>query len=158
MSIMTKLSLRDNHVATLLLANWALAYVFMSTRYTKIYLGIDNNVAPREGLATRGEDAVKSGKISQRTLNKLKRQEAAHANAVEGYTVFVAAILTAAYAGLPHKTINKIGLWYTLSRVAFSLCYSHIETQSLSLLRSLAWWSANISCITGLVLAGKKLK
>lgn len=60
-------------------------------------------------------------------------------------------------AGVSSETINRIGVWYTLSRVAYSLCYSYIESPGLSYIRSVAWWSGNISCITGLVLAGKKL-
>lgn len=147
----------------------------MSARGAKIYYGIDNNVAPREDLSKYGEAAVKAGKLSQRTLNKLKRQEAAHANAVEGYPLFVAAsmclgpclwavidmligtVLLSVVAGVPNEQINTIGVWYTLSRVAFSLFYSYIESPSLSSLRSVAWWSGNISCITALVQAGKKL-
>ncbi|KAJ6103460.1 hypothetical protein N7486_005887 [Penicillium sp. IBT 16267x] len=144
-SILTTLGLRaapgeqvPNHAATLLLANWVLAYGLMSTRLTERYYGIDNNTAPREDLTTFGEAAVKAGKLDRRTLNKLKRQEAAHANAVEGYSLFVAAILTAAYAGVPKETINAID-------------------EIAQLPRSVAWWSGNISCITGLVLAAKKL-
>jgi uncharacterized MAPEG superfamily protein len=63
----------------------------MSTRGSKMRLGLDHNVLPREDLSKYGEAAVKAGKISQKTLNKLKRKEAAHANAVEGYPLFVAA-------------------------------------------------------------------
>jgi hypothetical protein len=80
-----------NFAAGFLVANWALAYGLMSTRGSKMYYGLDHNVAPREDLSKYGEAAVKAGKISQRTLDKLKRQEAAHANAVEGYPLFVAA-------------------------------------------------------------------
>ncbi|KAJ5901387.1 hypothetical protein N7504_007381 [Penicillium tannophilum] len=144
-SILTTVGLRatpgeqvPNHAATLLLANWALAYGLMSTRLTKIYYGIDNNIAPREDLATFGEAAVKAGKLDRRTLNNLK-------------------LFTAAYAGVPSETINTIGVWYTLSRIAYSLCYTYIEKKSLSYLRSVTWWSGNISCITGLALAAKKL-
>lgn len=95
---MTTLGLRaapgqqpPNHAATFLLANWVLAYGLMSTRGAKMYYGIDHNVAPREDLAKYGEAAVRAGKLTQRTLDKLKRQEAAHANAIEGYPLFVAA-------------------------------------------------------------------
>ncbi|KAJ5260528.1 Glycoside hydrolase family 28 [Penicillium angulare] len=116
-SIVNTLGLRSvpgvptpNHAATLLLVNWFFAYGVMSTRVTKTRLRIDNNVAPREDLATLGEAAVKSGKIDRKALNKLKRQEAAHANAVEGYSFFVAAILTALFAGVPNETINTIGV------------------------------------------------
>lgn len=65
--------------------------MLMNTRPTKMYLGLDHNVAPREDLAKYGEAAVQAGKLSRRTLNRLKRQEASHANAVEGYPLFVAA-------------------------------------------------------------------
>jgi uncharacterized MAPEG superfamily protein len=80
-----------NHAASLLLANWVIAYFWTSTRLQKISLGIDNNVAPMEDLATLGQAAVKSGKVSRSTLNRLKRQEAAHANAMENFPVFAAA-------------------------------------------------------------------
>ncbi|KAJ5689823.1 hypothetical protein N7462_004215 [Penicillium macrosclerotiorum] len=191
-SLLTTLGLRDapgeqpppNHAALLLLANWAIAYLWMSTRIPKILLGIDNNVAPREDLTKYGEEAVKLGKISRYTLNKLKREEAAHANAMEGYTLFVATsmyflpawairpesiqtyfqsvlieiALIAVFAGVPNRDINMFGVWYTLSRIAFSLCYSYIETPALSYMRSLAWWSGNISCIHGLLMAAKRLQ
>lgn len=80
-----------NFAAGFLVANWAFAYCLMSPRVSKMRLGLDHNVSPREDLSKYGEAAVKEGKISQKTLNKLKRQEAAHANAVEGYPLFVAA-------------------------------------------------------------------
>ncbi|CAL5869956.1 uncharacterized protein PFLUO_LOCUS4189 [Penicillium psychrofluorescens] len=147
----------QNHASTLLLANWALAYVLMSTRVQKNFYGLDHNVMPRDDLSKYGEAAVQAGKLDRRTLNKLKRQEAAHANAQEGYPFFVAAILVSLYAGVDNETINTIGVWYTASRVVFSLLYTYIESSGASYLRSVAWWSGNISCITGLILAGKKL-
>ncbi|KAJ5086263.1 hypothetical protein NUU61_007570 [Penicillium alfredii] len=163
-AILTTLGLRaapgqqpPNHASAFLVANWLFAYVLMSTRGSKFRYGIDNNVAPREDLSKYGEAAVQAGKLSRSTLNKLKRQEAAHANAVEGYPLFVAAIILSVLAGVPNETINTIGVWYTASRIAFSLAYSYIESKPLSFLRSVVWWSGNISCITGLVLAGKKL-
>ncbi|KAJ5691669.1 hypothetical protein N7488_012404, partial [Penicillium malachiteum] len=144
-----------NYAAIYLLVNWAFAYVFMSPRGSKIYYGIDNNVSPREDLRVLGEAAVRSGRLEQRVLDKLKREEAAQANTIESYSIFVASILGASFAGVPAETVNTIGIWYTISRVAFSLCYSYIETQSWSYLRSAAWWSSNICCATGLVLAAK---
>lgn len=180
-SLLTTLGLRavpgeriPNHAALLLLGNWFYAYGVLSTRVAKTKLGewhrilsqdqdliflsgIDNNVAPREDLQTLGEAAVKAGKIDRRTLNKLKRQEASHANAVEGFAFFAAAILTATFAGVPSDTINAIGIWYSFSRISHSLCYTYIESNPWSYLRSVAWWSGNISCITALVLASKKL-
>lgn len=66
-------------------------------------------------------------------------------------------MLLSVFAGVPNETINKIGLWYTVSRVTFHVLYSYIERGPSSYLRSVAWWSGNASCITGLLLAGKKL-
>ncbi|KAF7713424.1 Uncharacterized protein PECH_001566 [Penicillium ucsense] len=163
-SLLTTLGLRSapdgripNRAASLLLANWVIAYLWMSTRYAKIALGIDNNIAPREDLATIGEAAVQSGKISRRKLDKLKRDEAAHANAIENYSVFAAAILIAVIAKVPNKAVNRYGLWYTASRIAFSFCYSYGETRMMSNFRSAFWWSGNISCICAFVAAAKNL-
>lgn len=66
-------------------------------------------------------------------------------------------VLLAVQAGVPGETINKIGAWYTVSRVVFGLAYIFIESEALSFVRSGAYWSGNISCISALVLAGKKL-
>ncbi|KAJ5432392.1 uncharacterized protein N7458_011548 [Penicillium daleae] len=73
------------------------------------------------------------------------------------FRFFVAATLIAVYAGVPSETVNIFGVWYTVSRVALSHCYSYIETPSLSYLRSAAWWAGNISCVTGIIAAAKKL-
>lgn len=165
-----------NHAAGYLIANYILAFGLMSTRGAKVRLGIDHNAAPREDLIKYGEAAVQSGKISRSTLNQLKRREAAHANSMEGFSFFVGAsaflplcfwplfdidandvVLLAVTAGVPSETINGIGLWYTASRVAFGLAYAFIESGPSSYLRSVFWWSGNVSCITALVLASKKL-
>jgi uncharacterized MAPEG superfamily protein len=90
----------------LLAANWFLAYCFMSIRGEKLYYGLDHNVSPREDLYKYGERAVQAGKLSRRTLEKLKRKEAAHANAQEGYPLFVAASKYLASCSMPpHKLI-----------------------------------------------------
>ncbi|KAJ5186727.1 hypothetical protein N7449_011491 [Penicillium cf. viridicatum] len=146
-----------NHASALLVVNWFFAYLLTSPRGAKIRLGLDHNANPREDLTTYGEAAVQSGKITRRALDQLKRQTSAHANVQEGFTLFVAAILVSLYAGLPNETLNAVGVWYSVSRVAYHLFYVKIETHSLSFLRSAAWWSSNISCLYALVQASKKL-
>lgn len=66
-------------------------------------------------------------------------------------------VLLAVQAGVPSETINGIGVWYTVSRVAFGVAYAYIESEPWSFLRSVFWFSGNAACITALVLAGKKL-
>ena len=41
---------------------------------------------------------VKEGKLDRKTLNRVKRWESAHANAVEGYSLFVGGVVS-----LPHS-------------------------------------------------------
>lgn len=118
---------------------------------------------------------MQSGKLSRRTLDKLKRNEAAHANSMENFAFFAAAsmlfpdlllfevkltipVLLAVQAGLPSETINKIGASFTLCRVVFGLAYIYIESEGLSFLRSIAYWGGNISCISAIVMAGRKLQ
>ncbi|MCJ1447994.1 MAG: hypothetical protein MMC23_008507 [Stictis urceolatum] len=68
--------------------NWFYAYAVLSTRAMKSRLGIDHNVCPREDVTKYGEQAVRNGKITSAQLAKLKRNEAAHANTVEGFALF----------------------------------------------------------------------
>ncbi|RAL01464.1 MAPEG family protein [Aspergillus ibericus CBS 121593] len=163
-SILTTLGLQatanepiPNNAVAYLIGNWFFAHGVLSTRPAKRLLRLDHNVAPREDLTTYGEAAVQAGKITRRQLNRLKRQEAAHANAIEGFPLFVAAMLVALHTDLPNDTINGIGAWYTVSRVAFGLAYVLIESEGWSFLRSVLWWSGNVSCITALVVGGRKL-
>ncbi|BAE66571.1 hypothetical protein F9C07_12820 [Aspergillus flavus] len=147
----------SNHAVAYLLANWLISFGVFSTRREKLKLGIDHNQAPREDLAKFGEAAVQSGKITRQTLNRLKRQEAIMANSAEHYPLFVAAILVALHAGVSNDIINRIGLWYAVSRLAFGFCYKYIESLKLSFVRSVFWWSGNICCFTAFWFASKKL-
>ncbi|KAE8403235.1 hypothetical protein BDV37DRAFT_272325 [Aspergillus pseudonomiae] len=147
----------SNHAVAYLVANWLISFGLFSTRREKLKLGIDHNQAPRDDLAKFGEAAVQSGKITRQTLNRLKRQEASMANSAEHYPLFVAAILVALHAGVSNDVINRIGLWYAVSRLAFGLCYKYIESLKLSFVRSFFWWSGNICCFTAFWFASKKL-
>jgi hypothetical protein len=70
--------------------NWLYAYAILSTRGRKTRMKLDNNVSPRDDIANYGEQAVKAGKITSTDLARLRRNEAAHANSVEGFTLFAA--------------------------------------------------------------------
>ena len=59
----------------------------------------------------------------------------------------------ATFARVPNSTINRICTWYTLSRFVYGAAYIYIENERWSIVRSLAWWSGNASCMTGLALA-----
>ena len=71
--------------------------------------------------------------------------------------ILICLVLVALHAGVSNDIINRIGLWYAVSRLAFGLCYKHIESLKLSFVRSFFWWSGNICCFTGFWFASKKL-
>ena len=79
-----------NYAPAFLIANWFYAYCTLSSRFSKMAVGLDHNKSPREDLSKYGEAAVQAGKLSRRRLEQIKRMEGAHANSVEGFTLFVA--------------------------------------------------------------------
>ena len=134
-----------------------MTYAATSTRFITTNLGIDHNVNPREDLATHGPAAVKSGKITQQQLNRLKRLSAAHANAMEHFPFFVGAVLFATQAGLDAGLVNRYSLVYTVIRAAYALAYYYIEDHQKSFARSLLWWAGNVTCIRLFWFAGKAI-
>lgn len=80
-----------NYAPAFTIANWFFAYCTLSTRFSKISVGIDHNSSPREDLAKYGEAAVQAGKLSRRRLEQIRRMQSAHENSVEGFSFFVAA-------------------------------------------------------------------
>jgi hypothetical protein len=101
-SILSTLGLRPtatgleppNHAAAFVIANFTWAYYILSSRFIKRYYRIDDNVAPREALATRGERMVKEGKITKSVLDQIKRLEGAHANSMEHFPMFFGTVVS----------------------------------------------------------------
>jgi len=76
--------------AAFLTWNWFYAYCVLASRTPKQWYGIDHNGSPRQDLNKYGAVAVKEGKLTQAQLDQIQRVEAASANSVEGYVLFVA--------------------------------------------------------------------
>jgi uncharacterized MAPEG superfamily protein len=133
------------------------AYCVLAPRHLKQIHGIDHNVSPREDLSKYGEAAVKSGKITQKQLEMMRRNESAQANSIENYVFFVGAMGFATFSGVEHELVNRAGLVYTAARIAYGLIYILVDQPFWSLLRSVAWWVGNISCLWLLRRAGGKL-
>ncbi|KAI1148314.1 hypothetical protein F4825DRAFT_434483 [Nemania diffusa] len=164
-SLVTALGLRTAGTRVLV-SNWApgllswqffFAYGLLSSRTLKQWYGIDHNSSPREDLAKYGDAAVRSGKITQKQLAMLRRNESAHANSVENYTLFVAAMGFATFAGVERHLINRAGLIYTTARFAYGLVYIFIDHDVWSQIRGITWWTGNLSCLWLLYRAGAKL-
>jgi len=133
------------------------SHAFLSTRFVKVALKMDNNVCPRLDLDKYGKAAVEKGKITQAQLDQLHRRQAAHENAIENLPYFLVAMVFAHHAGLPNATINKLCLAYSIIRVFYAWAYLTITTREASFLRSLAWWSGNIVCFMTFIKSGRAL-
>ncbi|KAJ5586827.1 uncharacterized protein N7459_002592 [Penicillium hispanicum] len=133
------------------------AYGVLASRNLKQWYGIDHQVAPREDLARYGEASVREGKITRRQLDMLKRNEAAHANSVENYTLLVAGMLFASYAGVSAQTINAAGLSYTAARLCYGAVYILVDHPKWSAVRGPIWLWGNFSCLVLLWKAGRLL-
>ncbi|KAE9373041.1 hypothetical protein N431DRAFT_544211 [Stipitochalara longipes BDJ] len=166
LSILTTLGLRappsgesqsPNLAATFLISNFIFAYALLSTRGIKRLYRFDHNTSPREDVPKYGEAMVKEGKLDRKTLERVKRWESAHANAVEGYSLFVGGVLLALHAGVPIQKLNGLMALYSSARVAYAASYIFIEDERASFLRSVLWWTGNASCISMMVMAGKKM-
>lgn len=127
----------------------------VASRHLKQLWGIDHQESPREDIAKYGDAAVRSGKITQKQLDMLKRNEGAHANSVENYPLLVGALGFATMAGVPPQDINRAGLVYTAARVFYGAVYILIEDGWWAVSRGLLWWVGNASCLWLLWKAGK---
>ncbi|KAI1325422.1 hypothetical protein F5Y16DRAFT_377968 [Xylariaceae sp. FL0255] len=163
-SLATSLGLRPssglpipNYATGFLTFNFFFAYGLLSSRTLKQIWGIDHNVSPREDLAKYGDAAVKSGKITQSQLDMLRRNESAHANAVENYTLLVAALGFATIAGVDNRLINRAALIYTLARAVYAPVYILIDHPLWSQVRGITWWTGNLTCWWLLWKAGRAL-
>ena len=114
-------------------------------------LGIDHNVSPREDLNKYGSQ------IPPRTLAMLKRWESAHANSVEGFAFFAAAVLLALHAGVERTKVNGLMAMYSVARLAYATAYICIEDENWSRVRGYFWWTGNTACIGLMYLAGRKI-
>jgi uncharacterized MAPEG superfamily protein len=146
-----------NYAPNFLAFHFIWAYGVLSSRTLKQWYCIDHNESPRYDLDKYGNEAVKSGKITQKQLDMLRRNESAHANAVENYAFFGTAIGFASLAGVDRRLINRAGLVYTLARVAYGFVYILIEDRLWSQLRGITWWIGNSSCLYLLWKAGAEL-
>jgi len=136
-----------NYSPAFLAFHFIFAYGILSSRTLKQWYGIDHNASPREDLSKHGDAAVQSGKITQKQLDMLRRNEAVHANAVENYTFFVGAVAFATFAGVDRVCVNRAGLMYTVARVAYGVVYILIGHDVWSQFRGVLWWVGNLSCL-----------
>ncbi|GAK66707.1 uncharacterized protein PAN0_014c4930 [Moesziomyces antarcticus] len=150
-------ALHYNYGPISILAAFAGSHLLLQHRLPMVFYGLDNMAYPRDDLRVHGDKAVASGKITPKTLRRLKRWEAAHYNAVENLPIFIGTIVSLQLARAPNSLINRVAGVYLTARAAFAVLYITVESESLAWFRTLAWWSGNTTCIYGLIQAAKLL-
>jgi uncharacterized MAPEG superfamily protein len=153
----TALYTPPNYAATFLIGNFVSAYLLLAPRTPKQWFGFDHQASPRDDIAKYGPKMVSSGKISQSTLDMIKRWGFAHANAIESYPFFTASVLLALHAKVETRTMNGIMALYTISRLGYGVAYIVIENDMIAQIRGGFWWLGNLSCLSLMWMAGRKL-
>ena len=87
----------------------------------------------------------------------IKRLGFAHNNAIESYPFFTSAVLLALHAKVETGMLNGLMALYTVARLGYAVVYVTLESDTISQIRGVIWWVGNISCLSMMYLAGKKL-
>ncbi|PYH45336.1 uncharacterized protein BP01DRAFT_296732, partial [Aspergillus saccharolyticus JOP 1030-1] len=163
-SLLTTLGLRTtpssptpNRIAIVILINWFLAHGVLNTRTARQQLRLDSSGVAWYDLLQHGEAAVRSGKMTRRQLERLKRRETAYTNVIEGFPLFLAGALLALFVQVPPEIINSFGIWFSILRVTYAAAYVLIESEGLRFVPSLLWWCGDTACFAALMIAGKRL-
>jgi len=92
-------------------------------------------VQPRDNLerfsATEG--------IPEELSARIRRMEGAHVNGHENLPLWIGAVLAGNYAGLEQSTLNKVAIFYILSRCLYNYIYINHTTVFQSRLRTAIW-------------------
>ncbi|RSH91174.1 hypothetical protein EHS25_009473 [Saitozyma podzolica] len=139
-----------NYSYLLLFPIWFQCHV-ASIRFATVRVGYMNNHSPRVALA----EMEKSGKYSPRLVAKLRRRQAAHENCLEMIGFFAAVVVAGNTAGLSSEWMNFFSMGYFLLRWVYIYAYIKIDSDKLSLLRTLVWYTLNGLMLATLIKAGK---
>ncbi|AAW41499.1 hypothetical protein CNBB4380 [Cryptococcus deneoformans B-3501A] len=124
-----------------------------SIRFATRRLGFRNNVNPRQVL----DDMEKSGKVKPKTLEKLRRRQAAHENCFENEAIFIGAVIAGNQVGLSTKYMNIMSVSYFLLRCIYIWMYINFADQKKSYWRTIVYWTSNFCFLTTFVKCGLKL-
>ncbi len=90
---------------------------------------------------------------SRQTNPHSQRAHAAHLNGFESFPAFVAGVLMAQLAGVPHATITLLAIVFVVARVLHGVFY----ISNVHALRSLVWLAGFASALALIVMAALKV-
>lgn len=123
------------------------------------------NVASRGKLSTwdnrnpRNADlkAKLKARLPAETYAKYERLEACHANSMESFPLFAAAIVLGNIAGLEKEELTRFSVWFLVVRAAYMLVYASHKTQGPTMLRTGIWYVGVGLCFRTLLQAAKAM-
>ncbi|KAJ0109525.1 hypothetical protein J7T55_014087 [Diaporthe amygdali] len=122
--------------------------------YSLIAAGKNFDIAnPRNTV----ENCEKDTTLQKKTAQRIRRAEAATANAFETVGLYAGGIAAATAAGVPVETLNYLSVMYLASRAGYSAVYVWLQdNRKLAPLRSVCW-NTSIGIIFALwIKAGNK--
>lgn len=94
-------------------------------------------------------------RLPAETYAKYERLEACHANSMESFPLFIAAIVLGNVAGLKKEELTSFAAWFLVVRVAYMLVYASMKTKGPTLVRTGIWYVGVGLCIKTIVQAAK---
>jgi len=106
-------------------------------------------VQPRDNL----DRLAAAGGISKDLAARIRRMEGAHINGNESVPLWIGAVLAGNYAGLEQSTLNKVAIFYILSRCLYNYVYINHTTTLQSGFRTAIWTTGFLAPMYLLVVA-----
>ncbi|KAH6614837.1 hypothetical protein C7974DRAFT_320077 [Boeremia exigua] len=86
-----------------------------------------------------------------------ERLEACHANSMESFPLFAAAVVLGHVAGLEERALSGFAAWFLVARVAYMAVYATHEAQGPTVLRTGIWYVGVGLCFKTIVQAARAM-
>jgi uncharacterized MAPEG superfamily protein len=96
-------------------------------------------------------------RLPAETYAKYERLEACHANSMESFPLFTAAIVLGHVAGLKKEDLTSFAAYFLVVRTAYMAVYATHKTRGQTLLRTAIWYVGVGLCFKTIVQAAKAM-
>ncbi|KAJ4342464.1 hypothetical protein N0V87_001083 [Didymella glomerata] len=94
-------------------------------------------------------------RLPAETYAKYERLEACHANSIESFPLFTAAIVLGNMGGLKKEELTSFAAWFLVVRIAYMAVYASTKTQGPTMLRTGIWYVGVGLCVKTIIQAAK---
>ena len=124
-----------------------------------INVASQGNISTWDNRNPRNTDlkAKLKARLPAETYAKYERLEACHANSMESFPLFTAAIVLGNIAGLKKEDLTRFAGYFLALRVAYMAVYATHKTQGPTILRTGIWYVGIGLCFKTIVQAAKAM-